>query len=124
MTTYSLLIYRVAPPSDPIPAEEEKQVFAGHRKLQGESSKRGQLHAVARLDEPGTARTVRKGAGGHEISDGPYIESKEWLVGFYLVDCDNEAQALDRAKQICPDRHHVVEARPVNWKWRQGGKTA
>ena len=49
--------------------------------------KLGDLHAVARLDEPGTARTVRARASGHEISDGPFIESKEWLVGFYLVDC-------------------------------------
>lgn len=118
MTTYTLLIYRAAPPSEPIPLEEEKQVFVGHRLLQAESSSRGDLHAVARLDEPESARTVRVRASGHEVSDGPFIESKEWLVGFYLVDCENEAQAIERAKQICADPHHIIEVRPVTWRWR------
>jgi hypothetical protein len=61
---------------------------------------------------------VRARAGAHEVSDGPYIESKEWLVGFYVVDCDSEAQALERAKQICLDTLHVVEVRPVTWRWQ------
>lgn len=118
MTTYSLLIYRVAPANEPIPEIEERQVFVGHRALQAESSTNGQLHAVARLDEPRTARTVKLQASGHEVTDGPFIEAKEWLVGFYLVDCDDEAQALARAKQICADPHHVIEVRPVDWRWR------
>ena len=118
MTTYSLLIYRVAPANEPIPEIEERQVFVGHRALQAEASTKGQLHAVARLDEPGTARTVRVVANGHEVTDGPFIEAKEWLVGFYLVDCDDQAQALARAKQICADPHHVIEVRPVDWRWR------
>jgi hypothetical protein len=61
---------------------------------------------------------VRARATGHDITDGPFIESKEWLVGFYLVDCEDEAQALERAKQICADAHHVIEVRPANWRWR------
>jgi hypothetical protein len=72
---------------------------------------------VARLDVPSTARTVRVRAAGHDVMDGPFIESKEWLVGFYLVDCDDEAQALARAKQICADPHHVIEVRHVDWRW-------
>jgi hypothetical protein len=118
VTTYTLLIYRVAPPGEPIPREEEKRVFSGHRVLQAEASSRGELHAVARLDEPRAARTVRAHASGHDISDGPFIEAKEWLVGFYLVDCENEEQALERAKHISADVHHVVEVRPVTWRWR------
>lgn len=119
MTTYALLIYRAAPPAEPIPELEERQALSGHRALQAEASARRELHAVARLDTPGTARTVRTRASGHEISDGPFIESKEWLVGFYLVDCSDEEQALARAKRICSDRHHVIEVRPVNWRWRE-----
>ena len=85
MTTYALLIYRTSPPSVPIPELEEKQGLVGHRALQSEASRRKDLPAVARLDEPSTARTVRARATGHDIMDGPFIESKEWLVGFYLV---------------------------------------
>jgi hypothetical protein len=71
---------------------------------------------VARLDEPRAGRTVKARASGHEVTDGPFIESKEWLVGFYVVDCDDEAQAIARAKQICVDAHHAIEVRPVVWQ--------
>jgi RNA polymerase sigma factor (sigma-70 family) len=33
-------------------------------------------------------------ASGHEVTDGPFVEAKEWLVGFYLVECEDEAQAV------------------------------
>ena len=116
--TYTLLIYRTLPLSAPIPELEERAVLAGHRALQAETAALGQLHAVARLDEANHARTVKASAGAHEITDGPYIESKEWLVGFYVLDCEDEAQALERAKQICPDAAHVIEVRPVTWRWK------
>jgi hypothetical protein len=83
-----------------------------------EASGRGELHAVARLDETPLARTVRSRAGAHEVTDGPFIETKEWLVGFYVIDCDSEAQALARARLICTDDSHAVEVRPVTWRWR------
>jgi hypothetical protein len=116
--TYALLIYRMSPPTVAMPHLDEERALAGHRALQKEASAKKDLHAVARLDAPSTARTVRARATGHEITDGPFIESKEWLVGFYLVDCDDEAQALARARQICADQHHSVEVRPVDWRWR------
>src|SRR5215471_16755947 len=115
MTTYALLIYRTKPPSVPIPELEEKQALVGHRKLQAESAARNQLHAVARLDVPATSRTIRARATGHDVTDGPFMETKEWLVGFYLVDCENEEQAVARGKLICSDPHHAIEVRPVDW---------
>lgn len=118
MTTYALLIYRTTPAAAPIPELEERRVLAGHRALQAEAAARSHLHAVARLDAPATARTVRARATGHDVTDGPFIESKEWLVGFYLVDCDDEEQAIARAKLIGCDPYHVIEVRPVGWRWR------
>jgi hypothetical protein len=118
MTTYALLIYRTAPSAEPIPELDEREALAAHRALQAEADAMNQLHAVARLDDPETARTVRRRATGHDVTDGPFIEAKEWLVGFYLVDCDDEGQALARAQQICADPHHLIELRPVGWRWR------
>jgi hypothetical protein len=114
---YALLIYRNAPISTPLPELEESQALVAHRELQRETSSRGELSSVARLDDVHTARTVRRRPGGHDISDGPYIEAKEWLVGFYLVECAGEDQAVERAMQICGDDHHAVEVRPVTWRW-------
>lgn len=118
MTTYALLIYRTNPPSLPVPELEEKHALAQHRALQADSMARKELHAVARLENPDTARVVRSRSGGHDVTDGPFIESKEWLVGFYLVDCESEAHALGRAKQICTDPFHAIEVRPVDWRRR------
>jgi hypothetical protein len=117
MTTYALLIYRTSAPAVPIPELEERRALAEHQALQAEASARKDLHAVARLDEPQHARTVRGRPSGHDVTDGPFIEAKEWLVGFYLVDCDDENQALARAQQICTDGH-AIEVRPVTWRWR------
>jgi hypothetical protein len=119
MTTYALLIYRTKSPSVPIPELEERQALVGHRKLQAEAAARRELHAVARLDAPATSRTIRARATGHDVTDGPFMETKEWLVGFYLVDCESEEQAIARGKQICADPHHAIEVRPVDWTWRR-----
>lgn len=116
--TYVLLIYRTAPPSESISDEAVKTALAGHRAVQAGASARGELHAVAQLGDPGRAITVKPGQAAHDVSDGPYIETKEWLVGFYLIDCTTEAIAIERAKQIAPDHDHVVEVRPVAWRWK------
>ncbi len=115
-TSYALLIYRTAPEA-PGP-ENSKQALQGHLLLQQEAASRGDLHAVAKLAGVETAKTVRARTGAHEVTDGPYIETKEWLVGFYLVDCENEAEALARARTICPLADHAIEVRPVDWRWQ------
>lgn len=115
-TTFALLIYRAA--QAPTPANE-RRALAGHRALQAAASARGDLHAVAQLDDVATAKTVTVRRGAHTVTDGPYIESKEWLVGFYLIDCRNEDEAIERAGMICPIEDHAIEVRPVRWRWRE-----
>src|SRR5688572_26632017 len=102
----------------PIPELEERAALDRHRELQAEASAKGELHTVARLADAPSARTVKPKAGAHEVSDGPFIETKEWLVGFYLIDCETFEQALERARLICPDPHHAIEVRPVTWQWK------
>jgi len=116
--TYVLLIYRTAPPSERISDEAVSSALAGHRAVQADAASRGELHAVAQLSEPRRALSVKRRDGAHEVTDGPYIETKEWLVGFYLIDCENETEAVARAKQLTPDDDHAIEIRPVAWRWR------
>jgi hypothetical protein len=118
MTTYALLIYRTNPPSVPVPEIDDECALRRHRALQLEASGRKELHAVARLDVPATARSVRARSTGHDVTDGPFIETKEWLVGFYLVECESEELAVARARSICSDAFHAIEVRPVDWRWR------
>ena len=115
--TYALLIYRSGA-SDPAPDRAE-QALVGHRALQKEAAARGDLHAVARLDAVAGAKTVVARGNSHDVTDGPYIDTKEWLVGFYLLDCESEDEALRRARQICPASDHAIEVRPVSWRWKR-----
>lgn len=116
-TTYALLIYRTAP-SEPAPSSQAR-ALEGHRALQEQAAARGDLRAVARLDDISSAKTVALHGGSHETTDGPYIETKEWLVGFYLLDCEDEDEALERARMICPIEDHAIEVRPVTWAWKR-----
>lgn len=59
----------------------------------------GRLGPTARLLPTTAATTVRKGATPLVI-DGPFAETKEQLLGFYVVDCDSLEQALDIAKEL------------------------
>jgi hypothetical protein len=116
--TYVLLIYRATELGKEPVGIDEQATLRGHQTLQREAAARRQLHAVARLDDPRDARTVKHNAGAHQIVDGPFVETKEWLVGFYLLDCADEEEAIARAKVICADDEHVVEVRPVTWRWK------
>jgi hypothetical protein len=114
--TYVLLIYASRPPGEAVAPADHKAAMVRHRALQTESRDRDELHAVAQLSQAGRARTVRAHAGAHEVMDGPYLETKEWRVGFYLVDCNGEEEALARAKLLADDGH-AIEVRPVAWRW-------
>jgi hypothetical protein len=116
--TYALLIYRTSAASMPIPELDEQAALDRHRELQAEAGAKGKLRTVARLADAHIARTVKARADAHEVSDGPFIETKEWLVGFYLIDCETVEQAVERARLICPDPHHAIEVRPVTWQWQ------
>jgi hypothetical protein len=111
--TYVLLIYRAL--AEPLPPETEREVLAAHRRVQKRASSRGALHSVARLGDPTPSWTVRRRSGAHETTDGPFIETKEWLVGFYLLDCESSDEAVEQARALCVDEQHVIEVRPVTW---------
>lgn len=112
---YTLLIYSSRPPEDPLPPAEDEAAIVHHRALQAEASERGDLLAVARLGEAGHGPCVRVHGGQAQVVDGPYIESKEWLVGFYLLECRDQQEAIARARGICTRDDTRVEVRPVTW---------
>jgi len=56
--------------------------------------KAGELVAAEGLSPPGQARIVRtQGDGAPEVTDGPFAEAKEFLVGYWLVDVENAERA-------------------------------
>jgi len=65
------------------------------------------------LQSTSTATTLRSdGAGGFTVTDGPFVETKEALGGYYLVEADDLDAAVEMAKAV-PARFGGVEIRPI-----------
>ncbi len=72
----------------------------------------GRLGPAIRLMPTTAATTVRMGREP-VVLDGPFAETKEALLGFYIVDCASREEAIDLAQQIGRDEKVVFEIRPV-----------
>lgn len=74
----------------------------------------GALIAVERLQSVETATSVRMRGDEPLITDGPFIETKEQLLGFYLIEAPDLDTALDWAARMPHTRQHgIVEVRPI-----------
>jgi hypothetical protein len=60
----------------------------------------GKLGPVARLLPTTTATTLRKDREPPLVIDGPFAETKEQLLGFYIVDCTDLEEVLAIAKEL------------------------
>ncbi|KKB11689.1 dehydrogenase [Devosia geojensis] len=65
------------------------------------------------LQHTGTAVTVRVRKGEASVTDGPYVETKEHVAGFILVEAKDMAEAIEIAKGIPLARIGAVEVRPI-----------
>ena len=80
------------------PAEDIKAHIGFMHTLNRELIEAGELVEAQGLDLPEAARVVRAGQGGApEVTDGPYPEAKEFLAGFWIVDCESTARAYEIA---------------------------
>jgi hypothetical protein len=73
----------------------------------------GVLLGAEQLAATETATTVRLRGGERLLTDGPFIETKEHLLGFYLLEAGSLDTALDWAARMPIMRYGTVEIRPV-----------
>jgi hypothetical protein len=67
-----------------------------------------------RLHADGSATTVRNGEGRTLLTDGPFIETKEFLAGVIVVEADNLDAALAIAEELQDTRTSgAIEVRPI-----------
>jgi hypothetical protein len=114
MPQYMLLIYDDGV-TGPAPDSPEGQAESGEYNVFTQDIRaNGQFLAGAPLQTIDTATTVRvNGTGEAVLSDGPFAETKEWLAGYYLLDCPDLDTATAQAARIPATRHGSVEVRPV-----------
>jgi hypothetical protein len=93
--------------------EQDAAVMSKIAVVQDRLKKEGRLGPAARL-LPTTAATTLRKDGPPLVLDGPYAETKEQLLGFYIVDCENLDAALDVARDLgAANPGGAYEIRPV-----------
>ena len=75
--------------------------------------KAGELVAGEGLVDPAQAKTVRVRDGVPVPTDGPFAEAKESLAGYWIVDVENEARALEIASRVVAFIQEPIEVRQV-----------
>jgi hypothetical protein len=111
---YALLIYY---PDDTARAEVDPELagrlLAAHREFQAAATAAGVLLGGEALEAPDTVTTVRSREGRVTTTDGPFVETKEVLAGFYLVECADLDAAIEWAARIPSGLGETIEVRPI-----------
>ncbi|RXZ67673.1 YciI family protein [Agromyces albus] len=66
-----------------------------------------------RLRPPADATTVRRRAGEVLVTDGPFAESKEWIAGYDIIECESLDEAIEIASKHPMARFGHIELRPA-----------
>lgn len=95
--------------------EQDASVMSRLEVVRRRLADEGRLGPVARLMPTTAATTLRKGRAPIVI-DGPFAETKEQLLGFYVVDCKDLEQALDTARELASANEPggAYEIRPIS----------
>ncbi|WDZ76934.1 YciI family protein [Ensifer adhaerens] len=80
--------------------EQDEKVMRDLAAVQGKYAEAGKLGPVARLMPTTTATTLRHSHSETIVTDGPFAETKEQLLGFYVVDCASVDEALEFARDL------------------------
>ena len=92
---------------------EQEQGAAAYMAYGEALQKAGALVGSNRLRPTSSATTVRIANGKSQVLDGPYVDSKEQLGGYFLIDVPNLDSAISWASRCPAAGHGVVEVRPV-----------
>lgn len=97
---YAILCYNSETVIGSWTKEQDDAVMDKLTAINDKLAKQGRLGPVARLGPTTTARTLRKEREPFMITDGPYAETKEQILGFWVIDCDSDDEAMDIAQEL------------------------
>lgn len=113
---YSILIYGDELALQSIDNELSKSHLAKHKALQQQLLENNQLRPVAKLMPTTTAVTISATDGDDVIvTDGPFAEIKEQLLGFYTVEAPSLESAISIASKLPLGQGASIEIRPIEW---------
>lgn len=110
---YLLTLYADESRFNNMTPEQQQQGMAAYMAYTQALQAAGVFRGSNRLRPSGTATTLRTTNGKVQVLDGPYIDSKEELGGYYLIDVPDLDAALSWAGKCPGVGHGVVEIRAV-----------
>ncbi|OAP41290.1 hypothetical protein AU381_05290 [Sinorhizobium glycinis] len=97
---YAVLCYNSEDVTSAWTKEQDDKVMRDLTSVQRKYVEAGKLGPVARLLPTTAATTLRHRPGETVVIDGPFAETKEQLLGFYLIDCTSLDEALEFAREL------------------------
>jgi hypothetical protein len=110
---YLCLIYENEKNWEKLPPADSEAIMNEYHSFTEDIRKNGKLVAAEALQPTPTATTVRVRNGKVSTTDGPFVETKEQLGGFYLIEAKDLNDAIQVAARIPSARFGGIEVRPV-----------
>jgi len=110
---YAILAYHAAGVVESWTPEEDAALMDNLLEVHGRLVREGRMGPAGRLGPTAGARTLRGPESGMVI-DGPFAETKEQLLGFYVVDCADHEAATELARELRgANPSAIYEVRPI-----------
>jgi hypothetical protein len=109
---YAILCYHDEDVVMSWPQEKDAAVLAKRGKVTQKLAAQGRMGPALRLMPTTAATTIRMGKEPVVI-DGPFAETKEQLLGFYVIECASLDEAIATARELGHDENGTFEVRPV-----------
>ena len=110
---YMLVIYGNDDDWTQRPVEELEPILSEHESFSEDLRRAGKLVSSEALQPSSTVTTIRMKDDEPLLTDGPYIESKEQIGGFYLIDVADLDEALEWGKRLAGFEESPVTVWPV-----------
>ena len=98
---YLFMIYSDAERAAKVTDAQKAERLEGGWDILDDAIAKGVFKGENPLQPPNTAVTARAVNGKVALTDGPFAETKEFLAGFWIIDCANEEEARGWASRLC-----------------------
>lgn len=110
---YLLLVHHNEDRFKSMPEGTRKDMLAESIQLCHQLDSKGQYIHASPLQPEATGTIVRVREGKPTVTDGPFMETKEQLAGYFLINVENQEEAIRIAERVPGARIGTVEVRPL-----------
>jgi len=112
MTSYLLSVHTSDARRSPRSSDDTQEASNRIAELDAEMKDAGAWVAAGRLDAPSSSAVVERHKGQIRVTDGPFIEAKEQIAGFYIIEAADLESAIGWASKTSDAISMPIEVRP------------